>query len=515
MNALFKLQWNSLFSTVLAFSLLIPTKSTGQSSHYPKIITQALNRAGSNRQSLEKSILHFQSSGEPKKLSALYFLISNMDAHQSVAIVFSDSSGKVVPYNQLDYQNVDSSLVALKALKKKHRRLAAGLSYHNDLETISGDFLIEHINASFKAWENGVAKNVRFRDFCEYILPYRVSNESVQNWSSAYGKRFSWVNDSLKTIGVIKTLAYVTADNQNWFKNPNGTFAEIYRRLGAQELLFRSMGACEDRADAAVFTLRSQGIPASVNAIPFWGTSSGLHYCVSVFDPSMKLIRYDPTREIVDAELLREPSKVIRETFSKQSDALAKNLHPDSIPSGFLQSLNYKDITEKYWKTSSIKIPVEKEGVTGTLFACVYNDASWRPTWWGKVKNRKVRFDKMPKGAVYLPMYYYEGDLIPAGYPIANGFDRQILLRPDSTKLRSVTLNEQEKYLIYRPGSKYKLFYWDRKWNLCGELPAEADTHSLTFEKVPDNALLVLVPSYTSGKDRPFIINANGERAWW
>jgi hypothetical protein len=61
----------------------------------------------------------------------------------------------------------------------------------------------------------------------------------------------------------------------------------------------------------------------------------------------------------------------------------------------------------------------------------------------------------------------------------------------------------------------YKLFYWDNKWNLIGVQKAADGTHELQFDKVPRNALLLLVPEYTQRKERPFTITDSGERLWW
>ena len=38
---------------------------------------------------------------------------------------------------------------------------------------------------------SSVIKTTSFANFCEYILPYRMSIEPVQDWRTTYGKKFN------------------------------------------------------------------------------------------------------------------------------------------------------------------------------------------------------------------------------------------------------------------------------------------------------------------------------------
>jgi hypothetical protein len=121
----------------------------------------------------------------------------------------------------------------------------------------------------------------------------------------------------------------------------------------------------------------------------------------------------------------------------------------------------------------------------------------------------------MPRGTVILPAYYIHGSLKPAGFPKVNGFNNELLLKPDSANKRTVTIVEQERYLIFRPGKKYQLYYWDNDWKSVGTQTAADNAKELVFENVPKNALLLLIPEYSEGKERPFIITDDNKRYWW
>ena len=68
---------------------------------------------------------------------------------------------------------------------------------------------------------------------------------------------------------------------------------EPLSRLSALQLLFRKRGACEDIAALQVFSLRSQGIPAAYDVIPWWATSMGSHFVNTVFNDETYQIGYD------------------------------------------------------------------------------------------------------------------------------------------------------------------------------------------------------------------------------
>lgn len=69
-----------------------------------------------------------------------------------------------------------------------------------------------------------------------------------------------------------------------------------------------------------------------------------------------------------------------------------------------------------------------------------------------------------------------------------------------------------DKNNIY-PGMSYELYYWDEKWISLGV--KEAESHSITYDNIPEGALL-LVECLDEGKERRiFTIDENGKQIWW
>jgi hypothetical protein len=475
------------------FLLFIPFFGYSQIvTNIPTNIDAVLKKSKANRGELEKVIIYCKNTGDPLKLKAAYFLIANMDIQYSFDYFWIDNAGKKIAFNELSYPNFNAASVAFEKVRKNNPTLHPQSVIYPDIEIIKGDFLINNIESAFQSWRKSPAKNISFDDFCEYILPYRVSVEPIQDWRSAYSKKFSWVSEKTKATSIKNILPYIAVDERSWFSDTWGKEdrKEPLPRLGALQLLFRKNGRCEDIADMEVFTLRSQGIPASLDIIPYWATASDSHFLNTVFDDKMTAIPYDVSRTpSINNPIAREPSKVIRMTYSKQPQVLANFEDQKNIPDGFMRAYNYVDITNQYWETTDIKCHLAPAGIEPMIaYACIFNGLSWKPTWWGRINNWNVTFTSMSKGAVYLPVYYQNSRTIPAAYPIAVGYHHEMLLKPDSIHKINLAIATQDKYLVLEAGKSYRLFYWNNSWKYLGQnVPNGINT--LSFSNIPSNAL--------------------------
>jgi len=511
--------FSHLLACMLVLSLLSPDILPAQTpSIHPPKVEAVLRKAGRNRAELEKAIAYFRHTKDPLKVKAIYFLIANMDIHYSEEYFWADDKSRRIPFNELDYPDLTSSLKMFAVLKEKHPDIHSIPAAYRDIDSMKAGMLIDNVEKAFEEWRKPRARSISFDDFCEYILPYRVTIEPVQNWRKVYQQSFNWIDDSASGKPAGEALGYFVRDYNKWFFN-NYKIEDnegSQPRLGAMQLLHRKKGACGDIADLMVFTLRSQGIPATIDQVPFWATASGKHFMNVCFDAGMKPISFDvSTPSVTGEKLAREPAKVIRITYSKQRQSLAALEPVASIPEGFMRLPNYIDVTKEYWQAGDVHCPLYHAQTSRIAYACVFNFLHWNPAWWGRVNKDSVVFRDMCKGAVFLPMYYRTGKLVPAGYPVLQGYDRMQVLQPDLAHRHDIHLREQAGYLVFRPGKKYRLLYWDGSWKRVGEQVPSSTTVTLDFDRVPMNALLLLLPEYTQHKERPFIIDADGRREWF
>lgn len=503
----------ALIPFILTF--LFSSSSIAQNYFDKNSLTNNLKKAGKNNIELVKTLAYFKKKKDPLQYEAAGFLIANMDIHSSSSYYWTNESRQDIKFDEFSFVDFDQASKKMKEIQETQNISSVEITTP-DLEYVKSDFLINNIEQSFRKWRASPYRNIPFKDFLEFILPYRTSMESIQDWRNRYSEQFKWISDSVKTVPFKTLISYVAAEYKHNFSFgsepslPN----EPFHRLGALELLFRKTGACDDVSGLTVFELRSQGIPAACDIISFWGTTSGRHFTNTAFDVNMKPTFFDITRNEIFEALHREPAKVIRTTYSKQKNVLANIEKNENIPPGFLQRYNYIDVTNEYWETSNLTCPLSKDNRDKIVYASVFNSGDWQPTWWGKQVKDSVIFSNLAKGVVYLPCYYEKEMLIPAGYPKVLGFKNEVVLKPNAAQTRTVVVEEQEKYLKFRPGKKYDLYYWDNEWKLLESQTASETCKELKFENAPSSCLFRLIPEYSQGKERPFIILDDGKRIW-
>ena len=504
------------------FALHASTNAISQVK-YPLAVEKVLKLTPKNRHELEKVMAHYQKTGETLKLKAAYFLISNMDIHSSYDIIWVDVNNQKIPFNELDYPDMEKATVAFEKLKKQFKGVHPKQIIYRDIDKITANYLINNIDKAFMAWKSPYAKNLNFSDFCEYLLPYRISVEPLQNWRGRYQNEFKDFLNGEKGKPLESLLTDLAIKRPNLFYNSFGDEQvrrkEPLPRLGALNLLLRKNGLCEDMAGLAVFSLRAMGIASSIDYVPYWATSAYSHFFNVAFKPNKTVVPFEmgnANNPLQVIPLRREPSKVIRTTYSKQTGTLASFTALEEIPSGFLRSQNYLDVTSTYWETADLPVRLQP-GIPNCkiVYACVFNKGQFKATWWAKVSAGIANFEKMPKGVVYLPMVYQNKKTVVCGNPVALGYHNRLELNADLSKPRSIIVKQQDNYLLFKPGKKYRLYYWKNGWKLIATQTAMANEGQLIFTNVPNNALLILIPEYSQRKERPFIITNKGERVWF
>lgn len=141
-----------------------------------------LNKAGDNREEMLKVLNHFQKNGSNIEYKSSVFLINNMPYHSSFR-------GHLVEHYDEGYAEMAAQPIAqrdpfYKQLCKKLGR--DELYYDYDIHLVNSRQLINSINHACTTWEETGWHDMYEDDvFFNYVLPYKVSNESVSNWRAA------------------------------------------------------------------------------------------------------------------------------------------------------------------------------------------------------------------------------------------------------------------------------------------------------------------------------------------
>lgn len=145
-----------------------------------------LGVTGENRKELEKVLEHYRY--DDRKYRAACFLIENMGSRHSVAgrgvdefYAFIDS------VYQIHRQEYD-----IPAIYEEYRRTAhhQGTGFHRkwDLKHLTAEHLIRSIDDAFEMWGKPWNSHLTLEEFCEWILPYRLHNELLEDWRPPFGR---------------------------------------------------------------------------------------------------------------------------------------------------------------------------------------------------------------------------------------------------------------------------------------------------------------------------------------
>ncbi len=378
-----------------------------------------LDSAQWNKTQLLEVIIKFSQPEDSLKLKATYFLIENMEGQVFESVVPVDSTDSIVEFEALKYSDFESMLIAWDSTINARGNLNYKCKwFKKDYDTITAKLLISNIELAFNAKEKyPFAKQFSFDIFCEYILPYRIKNELLYDWRLFFTKYLSWLPDSMKNSeDILKANYLINNYLKSWLKyDPKYEYWQTDQTL--YELLEDSAGRVEDMASIAVMALRSAGIPSTSDYIPYPPSINNDNYWNIIFTSETEFFPFNGVYlKSEKFEPPKFPPKVYRTTYKTDINSPA-NIVSDSnnIPWN-LHKMNYCDVTSFYTKTTDLEIQLSNIP-DSTLFAylCVSKFGDWIPIHCGKIKENKVIFSDMGVNNTYLPVFYKNNEIIPAG----------------------------------------------------------------------------------------------------
>ncbi len=330
----------------ISFILIFFKYNTREAIDYS--IDAALKKAGENRLELEFVLNYFKN--DSIKYNAAKFLIQNMPGHFSITSPELDEI-KEIKYKKWHLNDSDKTKYA------KFNYLELPKSY--DLKEIKASLLINNINMAVDVWKSRPWHNkYNFDEFCEYILPYRIGDEPLEDWRTLYYNRYACILDSLydgndPVEAAEKIMTYVKHegfDNYTDVKLPH---------LGASFLYKQRAGYCRENCDIAIYILRSLGIPVAMDFYESSPSYNSRHYWTAIIDTCYprKSIAFNYTEAPINrdnATGTRKKGKVYRHYYSKQSK-LVNYITTSNVPL-FFKRQDIADVTHEYFGYNSIVI---------------------------------------------------------------------------------------------------------------------------------------------------------------
>ncbi|MDK9698754.1 MAG: transglutaminase-like domain-containing protein [bacterium] len=525
-----------------------------------------LTKAKTNRGEIEKAIAYFEKKGDPQQLDAIKFLVANMENQCYVEVALYYEEPKAVefnllsypldvisalfenleergeisflkrerveqPFDNLAYPNFSTAEKALDSIAKARNGLEFGRKQRlEDLETVSAEYLIKNVENAFKAWQSRPwAKQIPYEAFREYILPYRGSNEPIEEWREFFIDRYNELAKSMKdSTDPIEAATLINRELTKWY-----TFDERYylhpTDLGLAEMRKTGKGRCEDMTNLTIYALRANGICVMSDYTPYWANSGNNHAWNAVLDRSGKAIPFmgceaDPNAYKLSGKI----GKAYRKMFSKQSEVLSAKMEKWEKAPDWLSGKYFHDVTSDYADVSDVAVKLEKPLPDSARWAylCVFNSGEWKPIYWSTIQQNECLFKAMGRDVMYTPMYYVKGKMEPAGEAFLLHKDGKTTRYDGDPKVtQTVKLVSTTRKIIAEAtegkvitaldsGATYELHYWDNGWQKIAEKTADGKT-PLVFDNVPQNRLYWLYKKDSNKEEERIFTYENDKQIWW
>lgn len=493
-------------------------------------VQTVLEKAEDNRPELEKVIAHYQELGDQQKLDAALYLIANMEEHCYVTYRMFDSFGNDVNFNVLDYPDYDSLISFINVIEKEQGELDYEWKDKIlDIKTITADFLISQIDNAFLAWrEKPWAKNYSFDVFLKYILPYRGSNEPLDEWRTAFLEKYKDLASQMKSPDdPIEAAALINDDLKTWFKFDARYYLHPTDQ-GLSEMMETKMGRCEDITNLTIYALRANGLPITSDYTPYWANTGNNHAWNAIVQPDGKVIPFmGAEANPGEYKLYHQAAKVYRKSFAQnRANLIFQENKQEEIP-GWLKGKSYLDVTEDYVDTATVVYQFESEipDSVDIAYLCVFNSGAWKPIDWARIENGKATFTKIGRGIACMIGLYINKEIEAYSPPMLIVDDGGVTyLSVDTTVTRNIKLVSTTKRTqiksaeniaetALKQSTNYKLSYYDHGWVTLAE--KVSTEKPLEFDSVPTNCLFWLVADESDNEERIFTVDEEGGQVWW
>lgn len=396
----------------------------------------ALNNSGDNRQELEQ-VLEFYSKekSDSLKYRAAVFLIENMPYHfyRQPISEFNKAFNTIehYPKSELNNYRQETFKEILDSISNNSNRKQP--KFICDAQIVKAGYLIENIELAFRAWYKiPEDKRASFDDFCNFILPYRSSNEPLENNSrKKLFNQYSWVYDYIDKGICLETIVDSIKANFN-FRTFQGMGRSYPLPLSTSQIEKSKLGQCNDGVNYYVNVLRALGIIAAKDYIEHWGNDP--------FAKSHSWIYVRLGNEVYQTDVHKKSN--IKGIYKNESIPKAYRTRYNVIRNEDNISLK-EDVTDDYVLTMDVYIEnifnIHTEDPTLNVFD---KRKGWFCVTEGKNINEKFKFNNIGYNVLYLPMDKKNSK--PLNYPFIINRSKKIhFFKPKMDELESVTLTRK------------------------------------------------------------------------
>jgi hypothetical protein len=481
---------------ILIFAGIVLTAC--KTNKIPANLEESFKVAGKNKSELIKVINHYsRNSKDSLKLKAAFYLIENM------YVRYSNNSDffKVTIKELSNLKTYNEKSTKIKSLIKIYQNDFNKIIY--DCQIIKAEYLISNIELAFKVWkEQPWGKYISFNIFCEYILPYKIGNEPIENWRRSAYELFNPLLDSVRLKGG-SVLEAAKVINDHLIKKGfiwTSITQEIPFNMGFEFLNKVQIGYCRESSDYVTYIMRALGIPAGEDFVVQMANTGKSHTWNFILDSDERIRAFDGTWTNIDAPFIHKKSskkgKVFRNMYRIEKNAeLLKITQTEKIPRFFMNT-NIHDVSAYYFKHNIISVPCLNPK-NKIAYLCVFNNMNWTPISWGKNVNNNFVFHDLENKVAYLPCYYENEELVPFYYPI---------ILDDSINIKEMipVLKTKQNLTLYRKFHVGENLETYKNRIIHGKFQGALNSN---FKDAKDLCEIVKIPEFLFGVVKPKTVN--------
>lgn len=475
-------------------------------------LEMALNHAGKNRSELEKVLLRYQTDpADSLKYKAACFLIENMP-------YYTYYKGKQLEQYLTYYtllQETRGLRISPRAVADSIRKMYGplyldSLQVYKDIETVDSAYLCNNIEWSFKVWqEQPWGKHVLFADFCEYLLPYRIGDETLSNWREAIYRKYNPLLDSLRASEVLDKEDPIVAvrcllDSIRKGETVFTTAVPANLPHVGPDVAQQKSGSCRELSDFVVYVCRALGIPCSIDFMPIRGDENDSHQWVAFADKYGTLYYHEfpnGVSEVRKSLICDLPKiKVYRNTFSLNRVMENEMLALDTTVVPLFKDPHIVDMTFLYTKNFKKELQIPASAIykgkprSRIAYLCASKRMEWEPVAWTEFDGKKLVFTDIQKGSVMRVATYEGGRLRYWTDPFEINVSNEVHFFTPSDSVQDVTLFA--KYTL-----RADEIFQDRMVGGTFEVSNDPDFRQkdilFVIEKKPERLLTIVYPRST------------------
>lgn len=402
-------------SKYLIFTLFICIFLGGCTHRHPRITVEQVLEWNP---ALQKVLDYYQDDEE--KLRAAEFLIQNLPYYHSYSEEDVAPHLKIHEYFGVRWYSVRQSI---DSVMQKYGRYLPNTDNPIPDVLISPDYLIENIDWAFKVWkEQPWGKNVTFEDFCEYILPHRIKDETLKPWREKIYNQFNPYLDSVRHLPEAEDPLFVAQVLLDSVSKKAPRFSSIlgYGPHIGPDLVDWVSGGCRELTDRLTYIFRAVGIPYGCDYMPLRGDNNVYHSWNFVIDKHGESHYMYQAKKIQKTEAFSNiRSKVYRQTYSLNTEeqnrirGSLEKAHPD------FQYPCYLDVTRLYneKQTHTFTIPYERilceVGQDEMVYLCHTSHMEWVPVAFSYPDKQGITFRNVQGPVVFCLAVYRDETIIP------------------------------------------------------------------------------------------------------